>query len=248
MSRPPAAPSGGDPQVTGDASLQSQVLEDLTEAVNYRRWQAELALPHLGDDPLEIGSGNGDFAATIADAGGRITASEAEPSRLAQLRERFRGSAQVSVREIAVPITQTAQHTSVVAFNVLEHIPDDVAALRAFAGLVRDGGAVVVFVPAFSFAMSRFDRAIGHQRRYTRASLAAAMTAAGLHVRTAHYVNAIGLPTWVLGMRLLRMTPRSGPVLRVWDAQVMPRMQRLEGRRTPPFGQSVFCVAEKAAG
>ncbi|MGH3744652.1 MAG: hypothetical protein ACRDTP_07330, partial [Mycobacteriales bacterium] len=150
----------------------------------------------------------------------------------------------VSVREIAVPITETAQHTSVVAFNVLEHIPDDVGALRAFAGLVSGGGAVVVFVPAFPFAMSRFDRAIGHQRRYTRDSLVAAMTEAGLRVRTAHYVNAIGLPAWVVGMRLLRMTPRSGPVLRVWDGQVMPRMQRLESRRTPPFGQSVFCVGE----
>ncbi|MGH3744698.1 MAG: class I SAM-dependent methyltransferase, partial [Mycobacteriales bacterium] len=197
MQRPPA-PDGPDTSVTGDSALQSQVLEDLTEAVNYRRWQAELALPHLGDDPLEIGSGNGDFAATIADAGGRVTASEADPSRLALLRDRFRGSDRVSVREIAVPITETAQHTSVVAFNVLEHIPDDVGALRAFAGLVRGGGAVVVFVPAFPFAMSRFDRAIGHQRRYTRGSLVAAMTEAGLRVRTAHYVNAIGLPAWVV--------------------------------------------------
>lgn len=245
MSRPHDVSGPQDDPVAGDAGVQSQVLEDLTEAVNYRRWQAELAMPHLGDDPLEIGSGNGDFAATLAGEGRRITASEAEPSRLAALHTRFDGDERVAVRAIAVPITETAQHTSVVAFNVLEHIPDDVGALRAFAGLVRDGGAVVVFVPAFSFAMSRFDRTIGHQRRYTSASLTAAMTDAGLRVRTVHYVNAIGLPTWVVGMRLLRMTPQSGPVLRIWDAHVMPRMQRLERRRTPPFGQSVFCVAEK---
>lgn len=242
-----AAPSSPDGAVLGDPLVQSQVLEDLTEAVNYRRWQAELAAPYLGTDPLEIGSGNGDFAATIAEQGGRITASEAEASRLAALHARFAGDDRVAVREIAVPITETADHTSVVAFNVLEHIPDDVGALRAFGGLVGDGGAVVVFVPAFAFAMSRFDRAIGHQRRYTTASLSAAMTDAGLRVRTVHYVNAIGLPTWVLGMRLLRMTPRSGPVLRVWDSQVMPRMQRWESRRPPPFGQSVFCVAEKVS-
>lgn len=241
----PEPPRHDDPPVTGDSRLQSQVLEDLTEAVNYRLWQAELALPHLGDDPLEIGSGNGDFAATIAEQGGRITASEADTSRLAGLRARFARDDRVAVRELAVPITETAEHSSVVAFNVLEHIPDDVAALRAFAGLVRASGRIVVFVPAFGFAMSRFDRAIGHQRRYTVPSLTAAMASAGLRVQTAHYVNAIGLPTWVLGMRLLRMTPRSGPILRVWDAQVMPRMQRIESRHIPPFGQSVFCVAER---
>lgn len=230
--------------VTGDARVQSQVLEDLTEAVNYRRWQAELALPYLGEDPLEIGSGNGDFAAMVAELGGRITASEAEPSRLAHLHRRFAGDPRVGVRELTAPITETGAHTSVVAFNVLEHIADDVAALRAFAGLVRPGGQVVVFVPAFGFAMSRFDRAVGHYRRYTKASLTAAMTAAGLRVRTAHYVNAVGLPAWVAGMRLLRMTPSSGPVLRFWDGRVMPRMQRLEARRHPPFGQSVFAAAE----
>lgn len=245
MNRSPEWSSEPADAVTGDATLQSQVLEDLTEAVNYRRWQAELARPYLGADPLEIGSGNGDFAATIADQGGQITASEAEASRLAALRARFATDDRVAVREIAVPITETADHTSVVAFNVLEHIPDHVGALRAFAGLVREGGAVVVFVPAFAFAMSRFDRAIGHQRRYTAASLSAAMKEADLRVRTVHYVNAIGLPTWVLGMRVLRMTPKSGPVLRVWDSHVMPRMQRWESRRPPPFGQSVFCVAEK---
>lgn len=231
-------------EVTGDARLQSQVLEDLTDAVHYRRWQAELALPHLGDDPLEIGSGNGDFAAVVAELGGRITASEAEPSRLEHLRRRFAGDERVTVRGLTVPITETGAHSSVVAFNVLEHIADDVTALRAFAGLVRPGGHVVIFVPAFAFAMSRFDRAVGHHRRYTRASLSEAMASAGLVVRTAHYVNAVGLPAWVVGMRLLRMTPSSGPVLRFWDGRVMPRMQRLEARRHPPFGQSVFAVAE----
>lgn len=239
----PLSPVDG--PVIGDASLQSQVLEDLTEAVNYRSWQADLALPYLGDDALEIGSGNGDFAATVAEKGTRITASEAEEGRLIALRERFAGGSLVTVRELVVPITQTAQHSAVVAFNVLEHIPDDVEALRAFAALLRPGGRVVIFVPAFEFAMSRFDLAVGHQRRYTRRTLRAAMTAAGLQVETLHYVNAIGLPTWVVGMRLLRMTPRSGVLLTMWDRWVMPLMQRIEARRTPPFGQSVFAVATR---
>ena len=39
--------------------LQDEVLEDLAEAVNYRRWLVDLALPYLGDDPLEVGSGIG---------------------------------------------------------------------------------------------------------------------------------------------------------------------------------------------
>jgi len=237
-------PASGGP-VLGDIPLQSQVLEDLKDAVNYRSWQADLALPYHGDDALEIGSGTGDFAATVAEKGRPITASEAEPARLVGLRSRFADDPLVGVRQLTAPITETAEHTAVVAFNVLEHIPDHVAALRSFAGLLRPGGRVVIFVPAFQIALSRFDIGIGHQRRYTKDSLGSAMSSAGLQVTTSHYVNAIGLPTWILGMRLLRMAPRSGPILTAWDRYVMPPMQRLESRRPPAFGQSVFAVAQK---
>jgi hypothetical protein len=39
------------------------------------------------------------------------------------------------------------------------------------------------------------------------------------------------------------MQPGDGPVLEIWDGQVVPRARRLEARREPPFGQSVFSVA-----
>ncbi len=48
--------------ITGDQRIQSEVLEGLATAVNHRRWFVELALPYLGDNPIEIGSGLGDYA------------------------------------------------------------------------------------------------------------------------------------------------------------------------------------------
>ena len=83
---------------------------------------------------------------------------------------------------------------------MLEHIEDDRGALRGAASLVRPGGRVVVFVPAFPFAAGRFDRAIGHHRRYTKATLTAAYEEAGLEVETMRYVNAPGLPAWFVSV------------------------------------------------
>ena len=233
-------------EVAGDTDLQSEVLEDLVGAMNYRRWLVELALPYLGDDPLEIGSGLGHYAADWSAAGiPRFTASEADEGRLDALRRRFRDDPIVRVRSLAVPIEESADHSAIVAYNVLEHIPDDLGALKAFAGLLRPGGHLVLVVPAFPSAMSRFDLAIGHQRRYRRASLGRTVEAAGLHVGVLRHVNCVGLLGWYVVVKGLRSSPKAGPLLTVYDRGVVPWLRRLEARIGPPFGQSIFLVATK---
>ena len=231
--------------VSGDTELQTDVLEDLASAHNYRRWIVDLSTPWLGDNPLEVGSGLGHYAEEWAAAGVRMTASEADASRLEALYERFHAHPHVAVRELAVPITESADHSAIVAINVLEHIADDVEALRAFAGLAGDGGRIVVFVPAFAWALGAFDREIGHFRRYTRRTLRAALEAAGLEVERLHYVNSIGLLAWLLVVRLLGQRPREGMLLRVFDGVVVPVLRWVESRWRPPFGQSLFAVARK---
>lgn len=231
------------------ASLQHAVLEALEGARNYNAWIASLALPYLGEDPLEIGSGTGTFAAAWLEAGvSKLTVSEVDQDLIEKLRQRFADDARVSVRALDVLEAVEAEHSCAVALNVLEHIADDVAGLRGAARLVRPAGAIVLFVPAFPFAMSRFDRAIGHYRRYTAKTARAAFVAAGLTVEEIRYVNAPGLVAWTFGMRLLGLTPRDGMVLRAWDRAVIPPTRGLERRWRPPFGQSLLIAGSAAAG
>ena len=241
----PAAPAGETDLALGDSALQTQSLESVASAVRYHDWLTALGRPHLGDHPVELGSGLGDYAQRWLDTGvPRITVTEVDASRLGHLRHRFARDDRVEVRFLDVRRPEPAEHSAFAAFNVLEHIPDDREAMRAAHALVRPGGKVVVLVPAFQFAMSRFDRAVGHVRRYTRASLARTLTEADLIVREVHYVNMPGLLAWVVGMRLLRMTPGDGRALSLWDAVVIRLSRRWEQRYRPPFGQSVFAVAE----
>lgn len=226
-----------------ETELQSEVLEDLRGARHYRRWLVRLVGPHLGDDPIEIGSGNGDYAAELAAGRAGYTATEPDPGRYAALADRFAGDPVVRTRQLALPATETGDHSGAVMLNVLEHIEDEVAALRSVAGLVRPGGAVVVFVPAFNGAMSRFDRLIGHYRRYTRRTLGEALSAAGLVTERLQYVNSVGLIAWFLLMRCARRIPRDGVALRCYDATVIRAVSGVERFVRPPFGQSVLAVA-----
>lgn len=244
----PAADGSRGLSVTGDAEFQSLVLEEMSAARNYRQWLAYLVLPFLGDDPLEIGSGTGDYAELWAKAGLTITATEGYQPLVDHLRRRFDGQDNVRVRPLMAPVTERGSYSAVVALNVLEHIPDDVAALRSFAGLVRPGGAVVMFVPAFPALMSEFDLTVGHQRRYRRRSLTNAMTAAGLHPESVRYVNVVGFFGWLVMMRLLRGRPGAGPLLTMFDRAIVPVMRRVEAAIPPPFGQSLLAVARVGHG
>jgi SAM-dependent methyltransferase len=232
-----------------DVDLQHRVLETLTDALSYNAWLAELTEPHLGENPVEIGAGIGTFSQLWLDRGVlRLTVSERDPLALDVLRRRFANDSRVTVAEIDLVSPPTASHSALVAVNVLEHVEDDVAALRAGMRLVRPGGAVVIFVPAFPIAMSRFDRAIGHYRRYTRATLRSTFLQAGLVPRTVRYVNAPGLPAWILGMRVLQRKPHNGTLVRAWDRTVIRAVRRIERRIEPPFGQSVLGVAQTPGG
>ncbi|MBV9098333.1 MAG: methyltransferase domain-containing protein [Frankiaceae bacterium] len=236
--------AGVETNVTGDAAFQSEVLEEMASAVNYRRWITGLAAPYLGDSPIEIGSGTGDYAELWADGVATFTATEGFPPLVRRLEERFERHPRVVVRELVAPVTDHADHSAVVAINVLEHIPDDVAALQSFANLVAPGGAVVVFVPAYPLLMSDYDRVVGHQRRYRRKTLAAAMRAADLDVIEMRHVNVIGFFGWLLLMRLAHGRPKDGRALTLFDRYVVPLLRPIEAAVAPPFGQSLFAVGQ----
>ena len=226
-----------------EPELQRRVLEVLSAARRYNDWVASLALPHLGDDPIEIGSGLGDQAAVWLRSGVRtLTLSDSDADSVAYLSKRFSAQGHVAVRQLDITSAEPGEHSAAIAINVLEHTTDDVSALRALRALVRPGGRVVIFVPAFELAMSKFDREIGHVRRYTKATLLDTFEGAGVSPMECRYINGPGLIAWIVMMKLLRRSPADGPLVRLWDAAVVPITRTVEARWKPPFGQSVLGV------
>src|SRR5690606_8101226 len=92
----------------GGTRLQSEVLEDLRGARNYRRWLVRLVSPYLGDHPIELGSGIGDYAAELAAGRSGYTATEPDPDRFAVLTDRFASHPVVRVRRLSLPTEERA--------------------------------------------------------------------------------------------------------------------------------------------
>jgi SAM-dependent methyltransferase len=85
---------------------------------------------------------------------------------------------------------------SVLCFNVLEHIHDDVAALQGIRRVLPQSANLSLIVPAHPQLFGRMDSEAGHFRRYSLPSLKAALTGAGWIVERCRYVNALGALGW----------------------------------------------------
>ncbi len=85
------------------------------------------------------------------------------------------------------------------ALDVIEHIPDDAAAVGEMFRILRPGGTLIVTVPAFQSLWSDWDVALHHQRRYRRKPLRDLLSARGFEVLRCEYVNVLAFPAvWIL--------------------------------------------------
>lgn len=90
----------------------------------------------------------------------------------------------------------------ITALDVIEHIDDDLASLKAIRNhLVSDGKAVIT-VPAYMFLWTKFDELNEHKRRYTISELHEKLVRAGFTVEKISYFNTLLFPV-VFAVRLL---------------------------------------------
>jgi SAM-dependent methyltransferase len=168
---------------------------------------------------------------------------------------RRRGSEQTAVGSAEDLCFRSATFDAVTMIEVLEHVEDDLKALRDIHGLLRPGGAVILTVPAFQMLWSRRDVRLHHKRRYTTDDLKKKITQAGFRPLFCTYIDLFLFPPlWLLSSLLefggksqrLEMYTVSSP--RPINALLL-RICRFErGIYTHlhfPFGVSIACVAER---
>jgi SAM-dependent methyltransferase len=215
------------------------------EARNYRRYERDIIAPHVGSSLLEIGSGLGDFSAQFLPRLARLVVSDSDPYCIEQLTKRYEADPSVEVLDLVLPaeIPLTEPVDTVVAMNVLEHIVDDVAALRSLARVTKPGGKIVLWVPGYQQLYGDFDRKVGHVRRYTPKTLGAAVTAAGLSAEVLRPINLLGGVAWWFAVRRAGVSYPKPNIVRLYDRTVVPATRFIERLIRPPFGQTVLCVA-----
>lgn len=166
---------------------------------------------------LDAGCGPGSVALKLAAAGPAVLAFDRDPRRVGLTRDRARRAGladglHVFVADaLALPLADGGL-AGATAGELLEHVADDAAALRELRRVLAPGGRLALTVPAGPARLDAFDRAVGHHRRYDRASLRAGIEAADLS--------------------LLRLEPWGWPFGRLYDRWMQrPALRAPRGTR-----------------
>ncbi|GII79361.1 methyltransferase [Sphaerisporangium rufum] len=222
-----------------------------------------------GHRVLDLGCGGGRHAFEVLRRGADVVAFDQDAAELEGVAAMFTAmdkagevpdgatSEVVTGDALAMPFPD-GSFDRVIAAEVLEHIPDDMAAMREIHRVLKPGGLAAFTVPSFlpervCWALSEDYHTTpgGHVRIYTLAELSAKLKATGLRVGPHHHAHGLHTPYWwikcAVGVRnddhpLAKAYHR----LLVWDIMERPALTRAaEAVLNPLIGKSVVLYARK---
>jgi SAM-dependent methyltransferase len=193
-----------------DYELQTHQAEDRHWWYRGRRTVLEgviagLALPQQARI-LDAGCGSGRNMVELA-RHGTVTGVELSETSVALARERGAGDV-IAGSVLEMPFADDSFDLAV-SLDVIEHLEDDLTALKELRRTVAPGGALLVTVPAYQWLWSGHDEINHHHRRYTRRSLQRVAEAAGWRQARTTYFNSLLLPVAIVLRVLERLNTKT---------------------------------------
>lgn len=223
-------------------------LEILEGARNYNNWIAQSIIPYAQSPILEIGSGIGNISSYFTQFD-QVTFSDADIELVRILKKRFNTTPTATVAKYDVlthPATRfNHKFNTVFSVNVLEHIENDILALRNIHKAIVSGGKVILLVPAKRFAYSSLDRSLGHFRRYEKKELKDKVESSGFIIEKLYYFNFVGLLSWIIRDRIIKNEESlAAKHVSAFD-WIVPFLHKIEDVVEIPVGISLICIARK---
>jgi glycosyltransferase involved in cell wall biosynthesis len=221
------------------------ILRDMELARRFTHWLIQRLDGYLTGVVLEVGAGIGNNVRALLHKD-RVVATEPDQEYVRHLQNAFGGRSTVDVRQWDV--TRPAPGSwvpvdSILCSNVLEHIDDDGQAIRNMKAMLKEGGRLVVVVPAGRWLCGSMDKVLEHRRRYSKKDLIALLSREGLVVETVFSMNKPGVLGWWLNGKVLRRMTLGKVQMKLFNGLV-PLFKVLDPL-LPWTGLSLVAVARK---
>jgi len=138
----------------------------------------------------------------------------------------------------------TEKFDTIIYIDVLEHIKEDKEELKKAAALLNEGGRIIVVSPAFNHLYIRFDKVIGHFRRYNKKMFKQISPDCASLIKC-RYLDSMGYFGLLCNKILMRHTMPSKKKILVWDRFLVPLSFVTDQLFFHSFGKCIISVWEK---
>jgi len=221
-------------------------LELFKHAVNWKRYFSRSFGAYIQGDVLEVGAGNGINSGFLFDAGNAKSWTCIEPdAQLAAMISEKNRKLPVPVQVINGLITDTTERfDTIIYIDVLEHIEDPEREVEEITKRLKNGGHLIILVPAYNYLYSSFDKKIGHFRRYNKKMLQGQIQGR-LQKKALYYLDSIGFFASVANKLFLKKDmPSLGNIL-LWDRFMIRLSLFFDILFFRSFGKSLIGVFRK---
>ena len=233
-----------------DRPYEGKELELFAHARNWKKYWSGKIRPHLGKSVLEVGAGLGTNTPYLLgpeqtswlclEPDGALT--EQIPATLAEHPQRAIVNTHTGMLRDLGP---DELFDTILYIDVLEHIEDDLGEMRQALAHLKATGKIVVLSPAQPGLYTEFDRALGHYRRYTRATLKAC-TPPGARLVEIYALDSFGLMASVANKLLLHQSMPTHGQIAFWDGWLVPVSRITDPVIGFSLGKSLIAAWEKA--
>jgi SAM-dependent methyltransferase len=197
---------------------------------------------------LEIGCGTGHNLEMLGKLG-RVDALELDDEARAIAEKRL-GRKAMSAPLPELSGVKDRHYDLIGAFDVIEHIDDDAAAVASIAAKLKKGGTFVMTVPAHQWMWSAHDVVNHHKRRYSKKALKRLIEASPLRLQKIGYFNSLLFPLAVAERLASKLRGKDDADVKLPPAPLNSLLEstfkaerHLVGRLPLPPGLSLFAVA-----
>lgn len=228
-------------------------LDIISKADKFNQWIYETIKPFCKGKILEIGSGIGNISNFFIKDNYDIFLSDIRYNYCLELKKKFNTFENFSGTEM-INLTDPdfdekyanhlQKYDTVFALNVVEHIQDDVLALKNCHKLLVENGNAIILVPSYQSLFNQFDDELGHYRRYNKSTLTNVFSKSNFELIHKQYFNFIGIFGWYISGKILNNKTIPEGQMKFYNALV-PIIKIIDKSIFNTIGLSTIIIGKK---
>lgn len=224
-------------------------LELFKHAHNWKKYYAKFIEGYLKNDVLEVGAGIGETTYSLCDGTQNSwVCVEPDVQLTKELKIKKENGYLPSFIEIITGtldgMDSSRKFDAIIYIDVIEHIENDSEELKKAAYFLKPNGHLIILVPAHNYLFSKFDKSIGHYRRYDKDMLANVVPK-GFQKVDLLYLDSIGLFASLANKWFLKQDYPKLKQIKFWDNYMIPVSKIMDVISFYSMGKTVVGVWKK---